>query len=139
MITLHLSAGAGVGSSQKGILRVIVQGRAKRVVIGTPDKDAVPPTSAESAPASGQLRDGTAIALRVAHDASRYLLDAAQPAHASCPMTAQRRPQNVRPHYPLQLPPNCVERTAERVGTMVVIIGATSTGKTSWSRPRTGG
>jgi hypothetical protein len=44
MITLHLSAGAGVGSSQKGILRVIVQGRAKRVVIGIPDKDAVPPT-----------------------------------------------------------------------------------------------
>jgi hypothetical protein len=44
MITLHLSAGAGVGSSQKGILRATVQGRAKRVVIGMPDKDAVPPT-----------------------------------------------------------------------------------------------
>jgi hypothetical protein len=56
MITLHLSAGAGIGCSQKGILRAIVQGRAKRVV---PDKDAVPPTgtagtwpSTESAPAS---------------------------------------------------------------------------------------
>jgi hypothetical protein len=44
MITLHLSARAGVDSSQKAILRVIVQGRAKRVVIGMPDKDAVPPT-----------------------------------------------------------------------------------------------
>jgi hypothetical protein len=28
MITLHLSAGAGVGSSQKGILRVIASGAA---------------------------------------------------------------------------------------------------------------
>jgi hypothetical protein len=43
MITLRLSAGAGVGSSQKGILRVIVQDRAKRIVVFT-DKDAVPPT-----------------------------------------------------------------------------------------------
>jgi hypothetical protein len=43
MITLHLSAGAGVGSSQKGILRVIAFRAAMRIDTGTPAKDADPP------------------------------------------------------------------------------------------------
>ena len=62
---------------------------------------------------------------------------------------ADCRPSEVRqaapaspPRSPLQLPPNCVDRTAERVGTMVVIIGATAAGKgdearmTEAGRPR---
>jgi hypothetical protein len=35
------------------------------------------------------------------------------------------------PKPPLQLPPNCVDRTAERVGTVMAIVGATAAGKGS--------
>jgi hypothetical protein len=42
-------------------------------------------------------------------------------------MTDKPTPPPPRP--PLQLPPNCVDRTAERIGTVTVIIGATAAGK----------
>jgi hypothetical protein len=49
---LQLSAGAGVGSSQKGILR----GGAKRVVHLLPDKDALPPTRTVGLPELRSVR-----------------------------------------------------------------------------------
>ena len=39
------------------------------------------------------------------------------------------KPAPTPPREPLRLPSNCIDRTAERIGTVVVIVGATAAGK----------
>jgi hypothetical protein len=43
-----------------------------------------------------------------------------------CPMTD--KPSPTPPHKPLVLPPNCRDVTAEKIGTVIGIVGATGAG-----------
>jgi hypothetical protein len=39
------------------------------------------------------------------------------------------KPNPVPPRQLLQLPPNCIDRTAEHIGTVIAIVGAAAAGK----------
>jgi hypothetical protein len=73
------------------------------------------PRTGTAGPSFSSSSDGTG---------TRYTLHSVTPPAMSCTMTDKPAPPP--PRQPLRLPPNCVDRTAERTGTITVIVGATA-------------
>jgi Tfp pilus assembly ATPase PilU len=51
------------------------------------------------------------------------------------PISMTDKPAPTPPHEPLQLPSNFVDKTAEKIGTVIGIVGATGAGKGAPKQP----